>query len=74
MFDKLRSKLGKKKTRPAEDILRDGDEEWTRSLGVRNGEPSDGSVDDMSDDFGQAEPDGEFEMSSPHLYVGTDNV
>lgn len=70
MFDKLRSKLGKKKTRPKEDVMSDGDEEWTRFLGVRSGELSDEEVDDMGDDFGQAETDGKSGTRSPHPHQG----
>lgn len=50
--------------------MSDGDEEWTRFLGVRSGELSDEEVDDMGDDFGQAETDGKSGTRSPHPHQG----
>lgn len=60
MFDKLRSRLGRKKARSKEDVASD-DERWPEhSLGARRGETSDVVGDDGNDDFRLAEFDGEL--------------
>ncbi|QDS75198.1 hypothetical protein FKW77_008773 [Venturia effusa] len=55
MFDRLRSKLGRKKERRVEHVWIDDDEE---TLGVRIEQINDNDFDHSDDEFGQAEPDG----------------
>lgn len=66
MFDRLRSKFGRRKSRRSEEAWSE-EVEWNGgSLGARDGE-----VNDINDDFEQTtEPDGKSAMGPPRAHCG----